>query len=290
MMTENMILWKQALLASIVAVGLSLFGYALNHQGLGAGMFLLVPFCTGLSIAFMSQGRKIIVITAMTSLLLSFSVLIFSGLEGLGCVIMAFPILFISVGVGALFGFLIGKKFVHQYGNITVIALCLGIMMIVGWTNKKMSTPKLLVVETSMNFNAPMKNVWAEVVESKTLKGDEALLKLLGLPIPYSCTLSEEGQRICYFDQGEMIQQVTVKEYGKSFKVDIVDALHVRDWIKFIDAGYEFIQKEGYVQVIRTDRIESTLRPRWYWHWFEEKCVQAEHRYVLLSMKAKAEQ
>jgi activator of HSP90 ATPase len=32
------------------------------------------------------------------------------------------------------------------------------------------------------------------------------------------------------------------------------------------------------------------LRPRWYWHWFEEECVQLEHQYVMTSMKNKAEQ
>ena len=290
MKTETKKLWMHSVSASVVAVFLSLFGYALNHTGLNEAVFLFVPFCTGLAIAFMSKGRKIVAITAMTSLLLSVSILVFSGLEGIVCVIMAFPILFLGIGIGAGIGFLIGKKFISQYGNITVIALCVGSMTLVGWTNRKMAKPELLVVTTSMNFHAPMADVWNSVRASGKIEGDDTALRMLGLPVPQSCILSEDGTRVCYFDQGKMVQQVTSDEFGKTLEVDIVESLNLRDWISFIAAGYRFVQKESHVEVIRTDRIESTLRPRWYWRWFEEKCVRIEHKYVMTSMKTKAEQ
>jgi hypothetical protein len=290
MKPETKRLWKHSVAASVVAVFLSLFGYASNHSGLSGGVFLLVPFCTGLAIAFMSKGRMIVAITAMTSLLLSLSILVFSGWEGMGCVVMALPILFLGIGLGAAVGYFIGKKFIHQYGNITVVAVCLGLMSLVGWTNSEKAEPEVLVVRTSMIFHAPMSAVWSSVIESGTLEGDDTALRLLGLPVPNSCTLSEDGTRVCYFESGTMIQNVKSAIYGVSFEVEIVESLEVRDWISFIDAGYEFTQHEGYVQVVRTDRIESTLRPRWYWHWFEEECVQLEHQYVMTSMKNKAEQ
>lgn len=290
MRPETKRLWTQSAAASVVAVFLSLFGYASNHNGLSEGVFLLVPFCTGLAIAFMSKGRKLVAITALTSLLLSLSILVFSGLEGIGCVVMAFPILFLGIGIGAAVGYIIGKRFIHRYGNITVVAVCLSLMTLVGWTSSDMAEPEPLVVKTSMNFFAPMEATWDSVVQSGAIEGDDTVLRLLGLPVPYSCTLSEDGKRVCYFDSGQMIQNVTTDDFGRSFKVDIVESLDVRDWVSFIDAGYEFIEHDGYVQVVRTDRIESTLQPRWYWHWFEKKCVQLEHQYVMTSMKKKAEQ
>ncbi|MFT5471480.1 MAG: hypothetical protein ACI8UO_006614, partial [Verrucomicrobiales bacterium] len=91
------------------------------------------------------------------------------------------------------------------------------------------------------------------------------------------------------FEDGEMIQTVTKSEYGRLFKVEISESLKVRDWLTFVDAKYDFIQHPGYIQVVRTDTIESRLKPRWYWFWFEKQCVRLEHRFVMLSMKEKAE-
>jgi len=283
-------LWIHSAIASVVAVFISLFGYALNHTGLDEGVFLLVPFCTGLAIAFMSKGRMVVAITAMTSLLLSLSILLFAGFEGIGCVIMAFPILFVGIGLGSLAGFLIGKKFIHQYGNITVLAVCVGLMTLVGWTNKEMENPESLIVRTSSDFYAPMDRVWSSVTESGTIDGDSSALRALGLPVPYECTLDDNGNRICYFGEGKMRQKVTKSDYGKSFEVDIVESFEVRHWLAFRNAGYDFIEHEDRIEVIRTDEIVSTLRPRWYWSWFERQCVRLEHRYVMASMKRKAEQ
>ena len=94
-------LWLHSLAASVVAVFLSLFGYVLNHSGLSEGVFLFVPFCTGLAIAFMSKGKMVVAITGLTSLLLSLSVLLLAGFEGIACVAMAFPILLVGIGLGA---------------------------------------------------------------------------------------------------------------------------------------------------------------------------------------------
>ena len=283
-------LWIHSASASVVAVFLSLFGYALNHTGLNEGVFLLVPFCTGLAIAFMSKGRMVVAITAMTSLLLSLSVLLFAGFEGIGCVVMAFPILFVGIGLGAWVGFLIGKRFIHQYGNITVLAVCVGLMTLVGWTNKEMTGPELLIVQTSFDFYAPMDRVWISVTESGTIDGDDSALRALGLPVPFRCTLNDDGNRICYFDEGQIRQKVTKSVHGKSIEVDIVESFEVRHWLAFEHARYNFIQHEDHVEVIRTDEIFSTLRPRWYWSWFEAQCVRMEHRYVMASMKRQAEQ
>jgi len=283
-------LWIHSATASVVAVILSLFGYALNHTGLDEGVFLLVPFCTGLAIAFMSKGRMVVAITAMTSLLLSLAILLFARLEGIGCVIMAFPILFVGVGLGALVGFLIGKRFIREYGNITVLGVCVGLMSLVGWTNQQMEDPETLLVRTSFDFNAPMDRVWSSVTESGEIDGDGLALRALGLPVPYECTLDDNGNRICYFIEGQMVQRVTSSEFGKRFDVDIVESFEVRHWLAFERAGYTFIEHAGHIEVTRTDEIVSALQPRWYWSWFEEQCVRMEHRFVMSSMKRNAEQ
>ncbi len=218
----------------------------------------------------------------------SLLVLVFTGVEGVVCVLLAFPILFIGIGIGACVGYLIGRKFIHRYGNITVVTVCLVLMSLVGWTNDEMKNPEELIVETTLRFDAPMDRVWSAVVDTGSLEGNDSVLSALGLPIPIRCEL-DGRRRVCYFEEGEMLQQVITSKYGHEFKVKIVESLHVRDWVEFKNAGYTFVQGDGYVEVTRRDKITSTLRPRWYWHWFEAQCVQLEHRYVMESMKRKAE-
>ncbi len=53
-------------LASLVAVALGVVGYMLNHHALDEGVFLLVPSCTGLALAFMARGVRLLAITAMS--------------------------------------------------------------------------------------------------------------------------------------------------------------------------------------------------------------------------------
>ncbi len=276
-------------MASGVAVVLSLFGYAANHSGMAEGVFLLVPFCTGLAIAFMSRGQRVVAITALTSLWLSLVILLLTGLEGIGCILMALPILLIGIGAGAATGYFLGKKFIRGYGSVSVVAFCLAAMGLVGWTNEGMSDAEVLTVRTRVVFAAPMAAVWNAVTESGVITGDDTALRMLGLPVPLSCSLDGDGTRTCFFEEGAMVQKVTADDYGRLFSVEITEPLAVRDWLSFVDARYEFVGRAGGVEVVRSDTIESRLAPRWYWRWFEEQCVRLEHRYVLRSMKASAE-
>ena len=282
--------WLQTLYAILVGVALCLLGYVFNHEALGGGVFIAVPLLTGFAIAFMSRGREVFLITALTTLIVSLSILFFTGLEGVGCVFMAFPILGFFMAIGAAVGYLIAGTCMKHYGNSSVIILCLASFMLIGWVQPQPAQGDALIVKTTMEFHAPMNVVWETVMEPGRISGSSLSMGILGMPIPERCEMNEHGQRLCYFDQGEIIQDLVIVEPHKKISVHIVDAtFQVRSWITFQTAMYEFTQEDGYVRVTRTDEIASTLRPRWYWSYFETQCVQLEHRYVLHSMKEKCE-
>ena len=282
--------WLVAVAASVVAFVLLAVGFWFTHEGLNEAVFLVVPFLTGLAIAFMTRGIRVAMVCSMSSLLLSLSVLLMTGLEGVLCVFMAFPVLFVGIGLGALVGVGLGRKFIHRYGQVGVVLVVLVGMGLLGWTHGKPSEPRSLTVSTSMRFHADPDSVWDAVVATGKLQGDDSVLRMLGLPVPLECTLDEDGRRTCSFDSGEMVQQVTEQRRGEVFRVAIVESLPLRDWITFESAEYRFVKGEGFVDVIRTDWITSTLRPRWYWHWFETQGVRFEHRYVMESMREKSAQ
>ena len=61
-----------------------------------------------------------------------------------------------------------------------------------------------------------------------------------------------------------------------------------RDWLSFIDAGYELSEtKTGETRVRRTTGISSVLRPRFYWRPLEALATQAEHEYLFNAVEAK---
>ena len=279
--------WYHSIVNSLVASGVVVLGYNLNHD-YGPGLFIMVPFLTGFVVAFTSRGRGMLAIMLLTSLLCSVLFLI-SGWEAILCILLTIPIVMIAMGVGAFLGYHIAKKFIHRYGIHMVVLISLSLMTLVGWTDREDREPRPLEVRTSIKFYAPMKEVWNVVRESGQIDGNDSFLKFIGLPVPRNCVLLADNQRVCYFDEGSILQEITEENYGKNIELKIIDSFEVREWLDLDSAGYRFVQRSDHVEVIRTDLIRSVLRPRWYWHWFEEKCIGIEHRYVMSSMKRKVE-
>ena len=279
--------WYHAIVNSLVASGVVILGYNLNHD-YGPGLFIMVPFLTGFVIAFTSRGRGMLTIMLLTSLLCSVLFLI-SGWEAILCILVTFPIVLITMGTGAFLGYKVAKKFIHRYGNHMVILMSLALMTLVGWTDREDRKLRPLEVKTSMKFYAPMEQVWNVVRASGQIDGNDSFLKFIGLPVPRNCILLPDNQRVCHFDEGSILQEITEENYGKNIELKIIDSFEVREWLDLDSASYRFVQHSDHVEVIRTDLIRSVLEPRWYWHWFEEKCVRLEHRYVMSSMKRKVE-
>lgn len=282
--------WLQAGMASVLGVLLCLIGYALASDELGPWLFIATPFVVGLAIAFMSRGLGVLPIILTSSTLLSLTILVFSGLEGLPCVVMAFPLLIIGLGIGALVGMAIGRRFISRYGQIGVIVLGMCSIAVAGFGSRSQPQSQLLVVETRTVFAAPLELVWQEVRSSQHISGDSSMLHLLHLPVPERCTLDADGLRQCHFDAGTMYQRITHERPLRQFDVEVLSCdFVVRDWLEFVDASYRFREIEEGVEVLRQTRVRSRLEPRWYWSWFERFCVQLEHDYVLGSMRRMAE-
>ena len=279
--------WFHAIVNSLVATGIVILGYQLNND-YGWGLFIAVPVLTGFVVAFTSRGIGVIPILFSTCLL-SMIIFLVTAWEGILCVVLAFPIVMISMGLGAIIGYFVARKVVHRYGNPLIVLFSITLLMLVGWNDRKEREPQDLEVITSMNFYAPMKEVWNVVKESGKIDGSTGLLKFIGLPVPRNCELLPNNQRVCHFDEGEILQTITGENYGKNIDFKIVDSFEVRHWLHLDEAGYRFVQRSDHVEVIRTDRIRSELQPRWYWHWFEEQCVRLQHRYVMSSMRRKVE-
>jgi hypothetical protein len=287
-----------------VAVGVlcEIGGYLLmrgDQQEYGSVIFILVPFVTGVVITiFTPQGTRILACVVGT-VLLCLSVLIFTGLEGYICCFMALPLVLVGVGLGALIGLGVKERFIKEKKNSAQIKMLLLVFMatfLVAAKNVEMpliKNPRYETFEQSVTLPVLPDKAWNLVKSMNRLEATKPFLLKIGLPIPQSCEVDEEavgGNRVCYFNSGMISQKITEWDFPKSMKVDVIKStLPGRHWLKFIDAGYDFIPNGNKTIVVRKTTISSHLYPRWYWRPFEEWGVQSEHKYVLSDVLRRAQ-
>ena len=287
-----------------VAVGVlcELCGYLLmrgNQEQFGTVVFILVPFIAGFFIAILTPNGTRLVACLVGTLLLTLSILIFIGLEGYICCFMALPLLFVGVGLGVRIGMGFKDRFINGKKNSSQIKMLLlfsAALMLVGAKNLEqpfIENPRYETFEQRVTIAAPPAKAWDLIKAMNRLDAHKPFLLQLGLPIPQSCEVDKEavgGKRICHFNSGIIAQEITEWYRPDSMKFKITDCtLPGRHWLRFVEAGYEFIPDGDKTIVVRKTMISSKLYPRWYWRNFEAWGVQSEHEFVLIDLKRRAE-
>ena len=282
--------FMQALFATGVGVAVAVFGYLVKQRTLNESLFLLVPLLSGFSIAWVTNGIRVGVVVSLTSLVMSCGILLATGLEGIPCVVMAFPILLGGIGIGAGIGVVVCRRFIRGYGRGLILLVGFGAIVLGGAVAPELRPRHELVTTTERWFAASPEVCHDSIRSARTIEGDSWLLEWLHLPVPRSCSVNAVGKRVCHFDQGDMTQQIVSEVSGEH--IDLVVSgcdFTVRKWLHFRSARYELIPDGAGTLVIRHTVVESELEPRWYWSWFERQAVAAEHDYVLESMRRAAE-
>ena len=286
-----------------VAVGVlcELGGYLLmrgEQQQFGVVVFILVPFITGFFIAIFTPSGSRILACSAGALLLTLSILILIGLEGYICCLMAAPLLAAGIGLGAWLGTAFnnrqtGQKVPPKIRIFLLIGAAFFLVGAKGLEQPFIETPRYETFEQRITVPASPAKAWDLIKAMNRLDAPKPFLLKLGLPIPQSCDVDKEavgGKRICHFNSGIIAQEITEWNPPASMKFKITDCtLPGRHWLKFIEAGYDFIPDGDKTIVVRKTTISSRLFPRWYWRNFESWGVQSEHEYVLADLKHRAE-
>jgi hypothetical protein len=71
-------------------------------SGMGAVMFLLVPFCAGFAIAMVTRQPNTGWAAMLLAAIVSLVILVAGKFEGLLCAALAFPLLAVGLGVGPI--------------------------------------------------------------------------------------------------------------------------------------------------------------------------------------------
>ena len=274
-----------------IAVGLVGFGVASwGVAGMGAVMFLLVPFFAGGVVGWILPMREAAGKSALISLLGSLIFLVATGKEGPLCALMAFPLLFVCVVVGAVIGAGLRKAIKPRESEHITTGMLVVVTPLLIFAGKQVERPlidhaRVEVVSNSIHVDVPPENVWTMIQSIDSIHATKPWLMHVGLPVPQRCTLSKAelgARRTCYFDKGYIEETVTAWDPPGHMGLRI-DRTHMpgRHWLGFVNADY-WLQPEGNgTRLTRTTSISSHLFPVWYWRPLERWGVSSEHRYIL---------
>lgn len=316
--TDNVLLAAvYGLLASVMlGAALTVFGTAFLRT-YGLGLFVGIPFMMGLtSVLFYAAARPRAWFECLGVAVLSVGVLggllLILAIEGVLCILMAFPIAAVLALLGAGVGYWIQiGHWSRRLDELRVYAVAwVALPVLMAAEARLPSAPPLIAVTTACEVDAPPTVVWRNVVAFSELPPPTEAVFLAGIAYPVRARLEGSGVgavRHCEFSTGPFVEPITVWEEDRRLAFDVVSQPHpMREWSPY--ARLEPAHLEGFFHSRRGQflltpldggrrtRLEGTtwyeqrIWPNAYWRLWSDYLVHAIHDRVLRHIKAKSEQ
>ncbi len=282
---------KAILYGSVTATATALIGGTLVWLGdetapYGATVFVVLPAVTGFVAAYFARPLRAALLSTQISIVLCFLGVLFTGLEGIVCIFMAAPLIFAAAILGAGLGWAVHKNFDSRVNMLLFPLMGVSSVVAAGQAEQTLYSGARFetVISTRVVLTTP-ENAWRAIIAAESIAADKPFLLRIGLPVPVSCSIDREevgAKRTCHFTSGLIEEQITTWDPPKQVDMKVVRVtLPGRHWLGFESASYtiEGVERDKTL-ITRTTTISSTLRPRWYWRFFEKMGVEAEHRYL----------
>ncbi len=278
----------------------------------GLVLFAVVPAGIGaLSTFIISYKNDISFGKAYTisifSLLLFTAGIIFFALEGLICIIMAFPFALVAALLGTSIGILIAEaKFIKRKPQIMTI-LILMIPVLLSFESGLINNEEVFSITTSIEINSSPEKVWQNVVAFPQLDEPKELLFTSGIAYPINAQIEGKGVgaiRHCNFSTGSFTEPITVWNEPNLLKFSVTDQPEPMKELSPYDIhpdhlhGY-FASKEGEFKLTKLENghtlLEGTtwysnrIKPDFYWTLWSDYIVHKIHVRVLEHIKKQSE-
>lgn len=283
--------------ATILTVVLSCLGFALLELNLvpyGFTLFCIMPILIGYVIGQYPKFKITIVVAGIVGTIIFFYLLVIGGLESWWCVLTLSPLLYFLLFIGMFIGFEIKKSRmpkVNKHGHKINAYILPVLILLISSAIEKFFTEKYTDVKIETKIMLPFqKDIVFDYVKSfDTLQSEKPFLFSVGIQTPLKCILEKDGvgaKRTCYFKEGTIDEIVTDFKRGEILQMKITKYnMPGRKWLHFQDAIYLFKTVGDSTELTRITTYKSELKPRFYWNFWEEKAVRAEHDYVLADLK-----
>lgn len=308
--------WKIALLAAIIPALLIVLivGVSLNNFAeYGWGIFVISPFSIGLMSSLLNGIRTLptkkgsFKVTALS--LFFFSIFLISfGIEGLMCIIMAFPIGLLCAFIGSSLGYFLLNKF--NKNNLIPIILLFNFFLLTSFItleSQVTKTKEIYPVSTSININASKQRVWNNLIAFKEIEAPLAFIFRYGISYPVDSEVKGKGVgaiRYCNFSTGSFVEPVDVwnEPHHLHFFVEKqplpmkelspydIHPKHLHGY--FVSTKGEFRLEESGTQqtkITGTTWYYNKLYPAFYWRLWTDYIIHSIHERVLSHIKQESE-
>jgi hypothetical protein len=300
--------WFSVLLTVAVSIGLTIWGiYGIGEYGMA--LFILVPFLMGFQSTILyglnqpntiGEYKKVSFSTAGIFL----GAMFIFAFEGLICLLMATPLVFILCYLGMLVGAALIKK--RPDKSLLSIIILLITIPITGFVEKQ-SLPNLVSVTSEIIIDATPDEVWENVVSFPQLEEPKELIFKAGISFPINAKIIGEGPgaiRYCNFNTGSFIEPITKWEKGKLLQFSVeqqpdpmtelsiwdINAPHLHDYFVSKKGQFKLTQlQNGKTKLEGTTWYTNKIKPEFYWNLWSDWIVSSIHSRVLEHIKTTTE-
>ena len=300
-----------ALLGVLASIAVGTAMLSLSIYGLkmyGAALFFATPFTMGASSSVIYNRKHVRTLgqtigIALAGTALTGGICLLFAMEGVICLLMAFPIAAALSTIGSLVGWAIVTSSRAPIPRAMVLVLPLFALGEAG-----ASAPALRDVTTSIDIDAPPEQVWPNVIGFSELPPPPSWFFKLGIAYPMRARIQGEGVgavRHCEFSTGPFVEPITVWNPPHHLAFDVtaqppsmtewspykhVNAPHLEGYM--VSRGGEFRLTRlagGRTRVEGTTHYTLAIYPETYWVAYAEPLLHAIHSRVLTHIKALSE-
>ena len=228
------------------------------------------------------------------------------AIEGLICLLMASPLLALAVWLGSYLGYKSSKSNFMNPTNTTVILVLLSFNFS---SFDYYNVPKdLIPVKTKVIVNAPIEEVWKNVVTFDKISEPKDWIFKTGISYPTDATIVGHGVgavRYCNFTTGSFIEPITTWNEPYLLQFDVkeqptpmnelnpfweVHPPHLDGYFKSYKGQFKLKKlSENKTELQGTTWYKVDIYPEIYWKGWSNFIVHRIHERVLNHIKIKSE-
>ncbi|HEX6803819.1 MAG TPA: hypothetical protein VF133_09090 [Terriglobales bacterium] len=276
----------------------------------GWGLFVALPFTMGLAAAAIYGHRQprslpsCLAVAALSVGILGVGLLALA-VEGVVCLIMAFPIAVPLALLGGTCGYFLQKQRWIERGAPAYFCMLLAFSPGVQWAEHVIAPkPQVFVVRSSIEINAPQEEVWKSVVAFSQIPPPKEWLFRAGVAYPIRAEIFGHGpgaERHCVFSTGAFVEPIEVWDEPRQLKFSVTsNPAPMQEWTPYSHIHpphlHGFLVSEG-GQFLLTPlpngrtRLEGTtwyrhgLWPAPYWRLWSDAIIHRIHMRVLTHIR-----